>query len=108
MIKQQFPIDQLSTESTAEIAVNIAVRGHQTDYSAPLTLLSKVRAGQRVKIASVEGSCSEISRLAEMGLRRGVEIIALRSGTTSILRVNRSLLCLRLGSETTVRVQLIG
>ena len=100
MIRQHFQND-----STTGPAVNPQQVGPLADDATTLVMLSRVRAGQRARIASVEGSCAEISRLAEMGLRRGVEVTALRGGTTSILKVNRSQLCLRLGKETKVRVQ---
>lgn len=60
--------------------------------SVPITLL---RRGEIAEIAQVVGSPEEVRRLEELGLRGGVNLEVVQSGSPCIIRVGSAKLCFR-------------
>ena len=59
-------------------------------------LLQQLRPGQLARVVGFEGSNHEISRLTEMGLRKGDVVSVSRGGITCIVQLlNGSRLCIR-------------
>jgi ferrous iron transport protein A len=69
----------------------------------PLTAL---RAGQAAEIRQVIGPPEQVRRLEELGLRDGVRLELVQSGSPCIVRVGGCKLCLRNGELTAVLVAL--
>lgn len=81
--------------------------------ASPSTLTAKVESiplrkllpGQLAEVASLLGSNHEVSRLAEMGLRKGVIVSVTRGGITSIVQLlNGSRLCVRTSKQLEIWV----
>jgi Fe2+ transport system protein FeoA len=67
--------------------------------------LQKLRAGQLAEVVSLRGSNQEVSRLAEMGLRKGAVVSVNRGGITSIVQLlNGSRLCVRTSKDLEILV----
>lgn len=73
-----------------------------------MTPLHSLKAGQKGRILSIEGPPRAVRRIAEFGLRPGVEVEVLRSGPVSIIRANGSLLCLRGSNRLRILIETDG
>lgn len=65
---------------------------------------SELKAGERGVVVSLDGNAHDVGRLSEIGFRRGAEFTLVRSGATSIVRINHQALCLRLAGDIEVQV----
>jgi Fe2+ transport system protein FeoA len=65
---------------------------------------SELKAGARAVVCSLDGGAHDVARLSEIGFRRGAEFTLVRSGSTSIVRINHQALCLRLSGDIEVQV----
>ena len=68
----------------------------------PLELLS---AGEEGRVLEVDGDRDLVHRLAEMGLREGVQVRMVRSGSPCILAIENHRLTFRTDESTTVLVE---
>ncbi len=71
----------------------------------PVTLL---RAGQRGRVGEVLGAGGVVDRLREMGLRAGVVVEMVRSGSPCILRLDGQKICIRSEEMTGVLIRTGG
>lgn len=67
--------------------------------------LGELKAGQSGCIGEIAGSCALVHRLREMGLRKGVKVRMIRSGSPCIFRLEGHKLCVRAEEVSGVRVQ---
>jgi len=58
----------------------------------PLRVLA---AGQSAEVRQIIGQADQVRRLEELGLRDGVQLQMVRSGTPCIVRLGASTLCFR-------------
>jgi Fe2+ transport system protein FeoA len=61
----------------------------------PQVPLSLVTRGRFARISEVVGTCDDVRRLAEIGLRPGVHVEMLQPGSPCIIRAGESRYCLR-------------
>ena len=66
--------------------------------------LSTLRAGQVAEIRQIVGQPEHVRRLEELGLRDGVRLEMIRSGSPCIVRVAGTKLCFRDGEMLSVIV----
>ncbi len=59
---------------------------------------------QSAVVASVRGNSHDVARLAEMGLRKGVVVSAVRQGATSIIKIEFQSICIRLAADVEILV----
>ncbi len=76
-----------------------------TDTMIPLDLL---RPGEEADVAEVTGEPAWVSRMAELGLRRGCRLRMLRSGSPCLLQVAGCQLCLRGDASSQILVRLVA
>ena len=57
--------------------------------------LNRLTAGRFGRVAQILGRPDEVQRVNEMGLRDGIQIEMIRSGTPCIIRTGMQTLCLR-------------
>jgi Fe2+ transport system protein FeoA len=67
--------------------------------------LQRLAAGREARIAEVSGSAEHVRRLAEFGLRDGVEIEMFRPGNPCIIRLGGCKVCLRADDALRVMVE---
>lgn len=67
--------------------------------------LEMLRTGEQGRVCEVDGSPDFVHRLQEMGLREGVTITMLRSGSPCILDINQHRLSFRADDLATVLVE---
>ncbi len=60
--------------------------------------LRRLQEGSRAAVAEIVGRSEHVQRLKELGLRRGVQVEMVRTGTPCIVRLNGHKLCIR-GTE---------
>ncbi len=82
---------------------NLDERVHVLDI-IPLNLL---RTGQTARVDQLLGQPDQIHRLQELGLRNGVELTMLQSGSPCIIRLAGQRLCFRADEVTSVLVELL-
>jgi Fe2+ transport system protein FeoA len=70
-----------------------------------LVPLSALRKGEVADIHDLAGAPERIRRLEELGLRAGVRLEMVQSGSPCIVRINGTKLCLRDGELTSVIVR---
>ena len=58
-------------------------------------LLQRLPKNVTAQVASVNGACEEVARLAELGLHNGAFVSVVRRGTPCIIQVNASRICVR-------------
>ncbi len=68
--------------------------------------LTQIATGATGKVAQVVGTPSAVHRLEEMGLRDGVAVEIVKSGTPCIVRINGQKLCFRGGEALGILVRL--
>lgn len=68
--------------------------------------LEMMNEGERGHVCTVEGTPELVIRLQEMGLREGVPVRMVRTGTPCILAVNDQRFSLRFDQRATVLVEL--
>ena len=69
--------------------------------SMPLSLL---RAGEIADVFELIGPIEEVRRLEELGLRGGARVEIVRGGSSCIIRIGGSTLCVRNDSRVNVLV----
>ena len=57
--------------------------------------IQKLSSGAVATVASLQGSSSEIARLAELGVRRGARIQVIRKGRPCIIQLGATRMCIR-------------
>jgi Fe2+ transport system protein FeoA len=67
--------------------------------------IQELKTGDLAEITSLVGSEHDLSRLSSLGLRGGARVRMLRSGSTCIVELDESQICLRTGAETQIMVQ---
>ncbi len=67
--------------------------------------IQELKVGDRGEITSLTGSEYDLSRLSSLGLRGGARIRMLRAGSTCIVELDESRICLRTGKDTQILVQ---
>ncbi len=65
------------------------------DKQLPMISLSMLLAGQRAIVQMVAGSTELVRHLSEMGIHEGSNLEMVRPGSTCILRINGTKLCVR-------------
>ncbi|TWU28198.1 FeoA family protein [Bythopirellula polymerisocia] len=61
----------------------------------PLITLGMLRSGQQATVHSLVGSTELVRHLSELGIHEGALLEMLRPGSTCILRINGTKLCVR-------------
>lgn len=73
-------------------------------FMLDLTPISMLRPGQVAEVRQVLGMPEHVRRLEELGLRKGVRLEMVRSGSPCIVRLGVSTICLRNGELAAVMV----
>lgn len=66
--------------------------------------LQELRSGQPANISCVSGNPQDVARLAEMGLRCGTQVCAVRGGNTCILQIEGHRMCVRTSKDLAILV----
>ncbi len=81
---------------------------NKPNIKSPVVLpIQQIRKGQRVRVEEMRGDADEIARLAEMGIRTGVELCCLQRGCPCIVQCGHSKMCLRPAGRLRVLVSRI-
>lgn len=85
--------------------MSVMMRPGEVDEAFGLVPLTLLRAGQRGRVGAVMGAGGVVDRLREMGLRAGVLVEMIRSGSPCILRLDGQKICVRSDEMTGVLVR---
>lgn len=66
--------------------------------------ITQLRRGEVAEVAQIAGSSEQIRRLEELGIRAGVHMEVVQSGSPCIVRIGSSKLCFRHDELTRVLV----
>lgn len=67
--------------------------------------IQDLKQGEKALVAALVGNEAEIARLSAMGIRGGASIEILRRGSTCIVQVDQSRICLRPQPHTQILVR---
>lgn len=65
------------------------------EFPEPMISLAMLRSGQQATVCSVVGSLELVRHLNELGIHEGSLLEMVRPGSTCILRINGTKLCVR-------------
>jgi Fe2+ transport system protein FeoA len=66
--------------------------------------ISSLLPGQRAEVHQIVGSADQVRRMEELGIRSGVALEMVQSGTPCIVRVGATKLCFRDGEMCSILV----